>query len=169
MKTVSTDSNPKFEFYSELLRLLQSAVFDSSLAGRVAEIYEANVTEISLHGVSAGSLETWHQEVKHPKPGEDYGIELMELIARLAFKDLAPQMRGGLIRDFHRRLKSAAGIPDDLFVHVRRIKELGEDVSAITIVTDDLPGFRKFWENPEKYVRMTGYVHYSESGEVTEE
>jgi hypothetical protein len=159
--------NPKFDFYSKLLLLCRnSEIFIRTLAQDIVEIYEANKNQISLTDVTFENLELWHGQMADCHGGEDPGIEKAEEIAICAFDDLASQMRSEAVRSLHREWKEEAGISDDLFVHVRRSKDLGDGAAAITVVTDDIRSFRSFFEDPDEYVRMYGEVHFSTAKEV---
>lgn len=159
--------NPKFDFYSKLLLLCRnSEIFLRTLALEIVEIFDTNPGEISLPHVTFENLELWHGQIADYGSGEDPGIEKAEEIAVCAFEDLAPQMRSEAVRSLHREWKKLAGISDDLFVHVRRSKDLGDNAAAITVVTDDILAFRSFFENPDHYIRMIGEIHFSTADEA---
>ena len=75
------------------------------------------------------------------------------------------QMRNEPVRELHRKWKEKAGISDDLFVHVRHSKDLGDGVATITVVTDDILAFCLYMSNPEKFL-YGGEVHFSTAKEA---
>ncbi len=155
------NTNPKFDFYSKLLTLIQSKGFRHSLAQEVLSIYQANQDEIGLTDVTLDNLELWHGQMHDYRGGkEDDGITKMEEIAISCFEDLATQMRNRSIRLLHMDWKAQAGISGDLFVRFRKTKRLGEGFVTITVVADDESGLKEFLKDPDEFV---GEVHFSES------
>lgn len=163
---VNTVMNPKFNFYAKLLKFIKNAgVVMTSLAEEIVEIYDVNKEQISLEDVTLENLLRWHEEINDQNlGGEDPGIEQVEIIAECAFKDFAPQMRSKAVRDLFQKWKSVAGLIDDtdVFIHVRKLKGLGDEVAALTVLTDDTDLFRRFLQEPDG----EWYTHYSESDEV---
>jgi len=166
--------NFKFEFYNNLNTLLRDPVFDDRLAEEIIRLARRlAMTRVvpgivrlcndrpSLNGFTVEILEDWHKSIVHPpRSGPDKGIELAKSIVEAAFEDLAEQMRSEVVRDLHRVLKKLAGIENNLFIHVRHSKDLGDGVAAMTIVTDDVTFFKELLKD---YVLAHGRVHYSES------
>jgi len=159
--------NPKFDFYSFLLKACSGEFFVYAIGRKVMEIYEAHKDEISLSDVTFENLELWHEQITNNRVGgEDPGIEKAEEIAICCFEDLAAQMRNEPVRELHRKWKDRAGIPDDLFVRVRKSKDMGDGIATITVVTDDIVGFRDFFKDPDEFIRMRGEVHFSTADEA---
>jgi hypothetical protein len=157
--------NPKLDFYSLLLKACSGEIFIYEIAHRAIEIYEAHRDEISLSDVTFENIELWHGWMTSCRGGEDPGIAKAEEIAISCFEDMAPQMRSQPVRDLHKKWVNKAGIPDDLFVHVRRSKDLGDGVATVTVVTDDIEAFRLYMSDPEKFL-FAGEVHFSTAKEA---
>lgn len=158
--------NPKLDFYSALLTACSGKIFVKSAAQKAVDLYEKYPEEISLPDVTLENIQLWHEQMTNYVSGEDPGMEKAEEIAICLFEDLVAQMRNEPVRDLHRKWKERAGISDDLFIRVRRSKDLGDGVATITVVTDDIVGFREFFDDPDKFIRMRGEVHFSEAEEA---
>ena len=160
---INTVMNPKFNFYAKLLKFIKNTgVVMTGLAEEIVEIYNTNKEQISLEDVTLENLLRWYEEINDQNVGgEDPGIEQVEIIAESAFKDLATQMRSEAVRDLFQKWKNAAGLTDDtnVFVHLRKLKDLGSGAGVLTVVTDDKDLFRRFLQEPNG----EWYTHYSES------
>lgn len=150
-------TNPKFDFYSTLFRLMRSESFLRAEAKRLV-LMANDYPEITMPGVTLENLEEWYE--KYSITGsEKEEFAIMETITDYCFADLAAQMRNESVQQLFLDWKSGSGIPDDLFVHVRKSTDLGNGISSATIVVDDMTAFRRFYNNQD--IRTS--AHFSES------
>lgn len=168
------NTNPKFDFYAKLHTLLWLDHFNQVFAQEVLAIHQSTEVLMSADNVTIETFERWH-ECLHRKPEEGKGMtlgkyiegsDIFEVLSEACFEDLSPQMRSEAVRALHQSYKVMAGITGDLFIRVRKVKDLGLGFAALTVVTDNADAFREFWKNPDEYIRMTGHVHYSETSET---
>lgn len=163
MRILTTDTvmktNPKFDFYSKLSLVMRSELFLRAEARSLVEMVNDH-PEITLPGVDLDNLEFWHEQYK--MENDDKGIAIMEDLTEHCFSDLAAQMRNEPVRDLFTDWKKWAGIPNDLFIHVRKSTDLGDGVATLTVVTDSIVAFRKYCQDPDE-VTYAGEVHFSES------
>ena len=159
--TINTimNTNPKFDFYSKLLLVMRSELFLRMEALSLVEMVN-NHPEVTFTEVTLENLEEWHEWYK--MENDDRGIAIMEDMTEHCFSDLAAQMRNEPVRDLFTEWKRWAGIPNDLFIHVRKSKDLGDGFATINVVTDNIKAFRKYCEDPDE-VTYAGEVHFSQS------
>lgn len=153
------NTNPKFDFYSKLFLVMRSELFLRAEAKILVGMVNDH-PEITLPDVTLENLEEWHEDYRLDS-GEE-GILIMQTMTEYFFADLATQMRNEPVRDLFMDWKRWVGIPNDLFVHVRRSTDLGDGVATLTVVTDNIEKFRKYCEDPDE-VTYAGEVHFSES------
>lgn len=153
------NTNPKFDFYSKLFLVMRSELFLRAEARSLVELSNDR-PEITLPDVTLENLELWHEQYKIEN--EDDGIAIMETMTEYCFADLAAQMRNEPVRDMFLNWKTWSGVPDDVFIHVRKSTDLGDSFATLTVVTDDIAAFRKFCKDPENFY-YSGEVHFSES------
>lgn len=152
--------NVVLEFYKRLALFLGERP-SVAKPEHIMEAYEKAEDQLSM-SVSLAELESWERLLKFGvKP--DFFCDNLEEIAKSAFQDLAPQMRNEPVRDLHLKFKEMAGIPTDLFIHARQLRDLGDSVVAVTLVADDVKLFREFMNDPDDFDRKRGKVHFSES------
>lgn len=170
-------NNPKFDFYAKLLTVLGIGnMFKLDLARKVVEIFTVNRAQIGLlDEVTIEQIGKWHEIIHRDAPeggrmtlGQSIeGLDDLEMLSEQIFIDLAPQMRSRAVQDLHFGFKALSCLPDgDLFVHIRRQKDLGNGFAAVTIITDNAEGFRELWADPDEYIRMKGEIHFSLSEEL---
>ena len=116
--------------------------------------------EITLPDVTLENLEEWYEQYS-TNDIHNEGMAIMETMIEYFFADLATQMRNEPVRDLFMEWKTWSGIPDDLFIHIRKSKDLGCGISTLTVVTDDISAFRRFCEDPDQF-EHSGEVHFSE-------
>ncbi len=153
------NTNPKFDFYTKLFLVMRSELFLRAEAQSLVEMVKDH-PEITLTEVTLENLEEWHEQYK--MENSDQGIFIMETMTEHFFIDLASQMRNEPVRDLFTDWKKWAGIPNDLFIHIRKATDLGDGVATLTVVTDDIVKFRKYCEDPDE-VTYAGEIHFSES------
>jgi hypothetical protein len=161
--------NAKLAFYSNLANFLANKVTQLDLLARLEQAYNQCREVLSIGEISFyEDIWTWHYEYLDPNLNGDSGIERMEWLTECLFKDLASQMRNEPVRQLLKRYKEMAGISQDLFIHARKIRNVDGTMAIATVIIDDLAAFRKFFEDPDHFVRMVGHTHYSEVGEVND-
>lgn len=180
MKNNPTDStNPKFDFYSKLNNLLKGNLFNKELAVEIAELStllfktptdpmaEYGLVRAIVTNLSVDDLEKWHEILSLDSTDWNENIHILRNMVKCEFQDLATQMTNEPVRSLHQSLRKIADIPEgDIFLHLRRCKDLGDGFAAMSVVTDDTTALRKFWENQYNYHKLCGDVHYSESFEA---
>lgn len=149
-------ANPALEFYSKLLYLLHSGVFIKRLAEDLVEIKDANPDLIKLD-VDLETIEGWYES---SVTEDDEEMQMKEDITVQCFADLSSQMRTDAARDLFAQWVETAAIPNDLFIHLRKKKELGEKVASVTLVTNDIDKFEEYFKNPQK-CRSVERVHFT--------
>jgi hypothetical protein len=151
---MNTNTNPALDFYAKLLLFLVSDIVPEGMVEEISKMSEA--PEVSL-SVSVDTLPEWEQMVIEQSSEE---MQMLEDIACSCFEDLACQMRCEAPRELMQKWIDKAGIPDDLFIHHRKFKDLGDGAAVVTVVVSDIQKFRLFCEDPEK-VLYAGHVHLS--------
>jgi hypothetical protein len=151
---MKTNTNPALDFYAKLLLFLVSEIVPDGTVEEISKMSEA--PEVSLT-VSVETLLEWEQMVIDQSSEE---MQMLEDIACSCFEDLACQMRTEAARELMQKWIDKAGIPNDLFIHHRKFKDLGDGAAVVTVVVNDIERFRLFCEDPEK-VLYAGRVHLS--------
>lgn len=152
---MNTTVNAAFEFYSKLLVLLGGRnLFSIPLAKEICELGES--VHVGL-GVDFEALEEWYRAIDEDAEND---LEILEDIASQCFGDLAGQMRNEAVRELMDKWIKRALLEDDLFVHLRRSKDLGDGYGAISVITNDIVKYRLFCQYPEK-VKAGGRIHMS--------
>ena len=164
MRILTTDTvmktNPKFDFYSTLFRVMRSESFLLAEA-KCLLLMVNDYPEITLPDVTLDNLEEWHEQYS-TNDIHNKGMTIMKTMIEHFFTDLATQMRNEPVRDLFMEWKTWSGILDDLFIHVRKSTDLGCGISTLTIMTDDISAFRRFCEDPDQFGHSSE-VHFSES------
>jgi len=141
MKTITT--NPALDFYSKLLAFVKVGAHKAG----IEEILDLGASEhISLY-VDEETLTELDDEVASEGDKE---MEILEDITVHCFQDLANQMRNEAARELFGQWVEKAGMTDDLFIHLRNSKELGDGFAAVSIVTNDIVRYRRYCSDPEK-------------------
>lgn len=151
MNTVIINSvNPIIEFYSKFLYLMkQMEWFDETLAENLVEI--AKNPNITLE-VDVEYLKDSFEKILEDN---DESFELVEEFTMSCFEDLSSQMRTEAARDLFRAWVRHAGNFEDLFIHMKRQKELGDGFAAITIVTNDIDRLKKLMYKDQIEIHTT--------------
>ena len=153
---MKTNNNPVLDFYAKLILFLDERVIDKDFIKDLAEM--GNVPGVSLD-IDIETLNDWHNMCANQTSEE---MQVMEDIACRCFNDLSNQMRSEAAREVMERWVGKAGIPDDLFIHLRKSRDLGDGYAAITVVTNNVEMYRLFCAEPTK-VLYAGHVHLSMS------
>lgn len=141
MKTINT--NPALEFYSKLLAFVKVGAQTDG----IRDILTLGASEhVSLY-VDEETLTELDDEVSRQGDKE---MEILEDIVTKCFQDLACQMRNEAARELFGQWVDKAGMPDDLFIHLRKSKDLGDGFAAVSIVTNDIVRYRLYCSHPEK-------------------
>jgi len=152
--------NPKFDFYTKLLSFVNTKeIFPENLADAIVELYDTNKKDLSFV-VDMEFLREFHGELDANACRD---VEIMEEIVESLFEDLASQMRSESVRLLLESWQSRCGLGNDLFIHLRRVKSLGDGVASVTMLTSNIAYLREFHEDPDEFIRMHGHVHVSES------
>jgi hypothetical protein len=153
--------NSKFNFYSSLLEFAKCSDHSTRLvyAREIADIHNES-EDISFNG-GFERLEELSLEIQK---GRKSFKDSLVFITGACFKDLAPQMRNEEVRLLHEKWLDVAENEQDLFIHVRRLKELGDGIVTLTVVSNDPVRFRRFCLNHKNYPLES--VHFSESDEA---
>jgi hypothetical protein len=161
MKTTPTvNTNTALDFYSKLFVLLNFGLFNIPSARELAELGEST-TLVNLD-VDFETLQEWHEAIAQQA---DNDLEILEDIATQCFEDLAGQMRNEAVRELMDKWIKRALLEDDLFVHLRKAKDLGDGYGAVSVITNDIVKYKIFCQHPEK-VKAKGRVHMSISDEA---
>lgn len=161
MKTTPiVNANPALDFYSRLFVFLNFGLFNIPSAKELAELGESTLL-VSLD-VDFETLQEWHESIAQEA---DNNLEILEDIATQCFQDLASQMRNESVRELMDKWIKRALLEDDLFVHLRKTKDLGDSYGAVSVITNDIVKYRVFCQHPEK-VKSKGRVHMSISDEA---
>lgn len=155
MNTINT--NPALEFYSKLLLFFgQHNLFMIPVAKELAELGKSEFVNLD---VDFETLQEWHQAIIDTT---DNDLEILEDIAVQCFEDLAAQMRNESARELMDKWIERALLEKDLFVHLRKSKDLGDGYATVSFVTNNIVRYRLHCTDPQK-VLYAGKVHISVS------
>ncbi len=145
-------TNQKFDFYAKLLNFFKRENASVPHATELVEIYNSEKGQITLQDVTCDNLMQWHEEVGREDLHDDPGIAFLETITERFFEDLAPQMRNVAVQDLLCKWREMAGITEDtdVFMHIRNVKMLGDEVATVTLVVSDIARFRELLRDPEQ-------------------
>lgn len=160
------NTNQKFDFYAKLLNFFKNENVSVPQATALVEIYNSAQGQITLQDVTCENLMLWHEEVGREDLHDDPGIAFLETITECFFEDLAPQMRNVAVQDLLYKWREMAGITEntDVFVHIRNVKMLGDEVASVTLVVNDITRFRELLRDPEQ----EWHTHVSEQEESSD-
>ena len=136
-------TNPALDFYAKLLAYVKVGAHEEG----IKDILSYSDSEhVSLY-VDEETLTELDDAVSEESDKE---MEILEDIVAHCFQDLACQMRNEAARELFSHWVDKAGMPDDLFIHLRKSKELGDGFASVSLVTNDIVRYRLFCEKPEK-------------------
>jgi len=142
MKTITT--NPALDFYSKLLAFVKVGQIGDE---GIQSILDLGTSEHVSWFVDEETLNELDDAVSEQSDKE---MEMLEDITIHCFQDLANQMRTEAARELFGQWVEKAGMTDDLFIHLRNSKELGDGFAAVSIVTNDIVRYRRYCSDPEK-------------------
>lgn len=154
MTILTVNANSALDFYSKLFVLLNFGLFNILSAKELAELGESEFVSID---VDFETLQEWHESITQEA---DDDLQILEDIATQCFEDLASQMRNEATRELMDKWIKRALLEDDLFVHLRKVKDLGDGYGAISVITNDIVKYKVFCQHPDK-VKAKGRVHMS--------
>jgi len=138
--------NPQYAFYRLLLDLFfddfeaMEGRFDLKLAEKVTVLAETHRNKITLPDVSLGNLERWFEMCHHEDRLKELGqsnvwVGVRDKITSHCLIDLGKQMRNGKVRELYRAWE--AYFTTDLRIYIRKVIDLGDGLTAVTLITDN--------------------------------
>jgi|SRR3989338_1849158 len=118
-------------FYGLLHTLVTSKKFDEAVAESLMASFEEIREIISLEECTGESLKACHGQYNNPNAD----LDLMDKFSEAAFADLSPHLRNPRAQGVTERFRDSSGTGDDLYVHVKNVRLLGEDETGAAIVT----------------------------------
>lgn len=133
----------KIAFYGVLVEVIRDEEFVESSAEALVQLYEEIKSNVFIEEITLKFLtEAWNEY--HDNCG---GLDIMEKLTEIAFKDLAPHMRNPKVRRIFDDLREMSGTSSetDLFIYtanVRKLSNVEGGISVVTLVVDNLTGLQ---------------------------